>query len=806
MYVPLFAAGFASLWTLMLTALTGQWFAVAMMLCAAISLILIFIVKCLKRKRVGECSGKRSGEHDGADPRTTVCVLLSVLFFCALFIAKNELYYKPALSLAGDTHCLYGQIVEILPDSESGAKRYIVKVNCKKSGIELPASNIKVRFSSKTYRGKINDFIAFSGQLYVLGEDSESMQGYYKASGVYLGAYTYEDVETVHFEASAVSGFERVKGEIRAFCLSARAYMKAVLCKYLPKDLAGVLLGMLIGEKAEIPGEISDAFRAAGVVHLLSVSGFHTSLWSMLVYRGLMRLRMGRRVSGAISVVFILCFMAVTGFSKSTVRAGIMLIVFFVGRIVLKEADSLNSLGISALVICTSNSFCGGDAGLILSFFATLGIVVAYAPVMRPVKKLLKKINNYAVKKRVESAAGIVVVSVCTFLFTLPFVMLFIGDLSIVSPVSNLLVSGVSSAAIFLSGLGIIASCIPVASMFCNPVFLVSGLMAKYIVYVSAVISSFPFVHMRIDSDHFKMAIAAILLLCAVAVVLYTGEGSEHGVLVQITAWFSIIILLASIIANHFTQRGVVQIYFPAVGDGSCVVVCYDNNAAIVGCGGDYTVAGKVDDILSSAGVNRVTTLVVPRLAATESSAAGELVPALEPDTVLLPKSYFSGSNTGTSRMALPTSCTAVPIENSWIKIFPDVTLRLVPEPVIESASVAETASAAEAGAVSKSVTDGEVYAAQLCVYDLKILMIFKPSVQPDTIPGELKSSDILFSRSSVPLDLNCSGFSAIIISNDANGDAVRVTGSDIRAAYTSPGGIWVKCKGSKYSLRRLKA
>ncbi len=51
------------------------------------------------------------------------------------------------------------------------------------------------------------------------------------------------------------------------------------------------------------------------------------------------------------AAAFVLFYAALTGFSPSVLRAGIMLLAVFGGRVLKKAADPLNSLGLAAALL-----------------------------------------------------------------------------------------------------------------------------------------------------------------------------------------------------------------------------------------------------------------------------------------------------------------------------------------------------------------------------------------------------------------------------------------------------------------------
>lgn len=115
----------------------------------------------------------------------------------------------------------------------------------------------------------------------------------------------------------------------------------------------------------------------------------------------------------------------------------------------------------------------------------------------------------------------------CAFVFTFPFVVLFIGDVSLLSPLTNLLTGGAASALVFLSGIGVLASTLPFVRMFCYPVFLSAGLMTEYIVAVTTALAKLPYAYVGTDTAFITVALAAVMFLCAAALLLPLSEETK---------------------------------------------------------------------------------------------------------------------------------------------------------------------------------------------------------------------------------------------------------------------------------------
>ena len=106
---------------------------------------------------------------------------------------------------------------------------------------------------------------------------------------------------------------------------------------------------LLTGDTSGLGETVVDGARATGLSHILAVSGLHLSILNgfLLVLFG--KLRMNKWAANIVCILFTLGFMAVAAFTPSVLRAGIMSIILFIGRLAGREPDTLNSLGIAAV-------------------------------------------------------------------------------------------------------------------------------------------------------------------------------------------------------------------------------------------------------------------------------------------------------------------------------------------------------------------------------------------------------------------------------------------------------------------------
>lgn len=734
--------GFSYIFTLFLLSLTGERFIPIICVLSALGLLCFGIPDIFSRKK-------------GRKPANTALILAFIMAVaaCASFGLKTELDYKPAISLAGEEKTIEGIVIKTLPDSQSGAHRCIVKV---KNSDDGSCDGLKIRFSSKDYAPKINDCVKIRARLYEVGSDNENQKEYYKSLGVYLGATSSNKVSVSDLASEDKKlGYWYV--EYRTLISSAvgvRERITGTLNSYLPADIASVLTGMLVGDKSLIDDEDKENMTRAGILHLLAVSGFHVSLWSDLLYRFLLRTGRSRRASSFVPLVFIVCFIAITGFAVSAIRAGIMLSLFYIGRLIRKDPHSLNSLGFGTLLISLPNPFSGGDTGFLLSVLATMGIIVLNPLSKKLVSGLTSSIDDFEKRNRANDRLMTFPVSIGALVFTLPIMSLKFGFVSLAGPVSTLLLGSACSAAILMAGIGCAISGIPVMGLLTPWTFLFSGLVVKVTLFVCRIISSLPFVYVNVQEDYFRLSLAAVLILAAVAVALQK-KGEEHT-FIKLTSMLCVIIVLSGNLSFILSHRGVEEIGFLPVGNGTCVVVSGNGTSSVIGCGGEYNCAYKTKSYLQQKGISNVDAIVVPRTVDTESAGADEL------------KKDYDGA----TFMSIPD------LGEGRVKLSEDTFF-------------------------DTSLIDEEP-AGLLFVKGVKILLLFAPSADTGKLIQYYGKPDVVYTRQDIPKSLNCSDVSFIIVSGDKK--LPEKYESNKNVASTKNGGLSLRIHNNHLTLRRMKS
>jgi competence protein ComEC len=140
--------------------------------------------------------------------------------------------------------------------------------------------------------------------------------------------------------------------------------------------LAGILAGMVIGQRSEIPSETHADFQETGVFHVFAINGLHVGLVTGIVLVFLRLLRIPRRWCGLVAIPLLVLYVFATGAHPGAVRALVMASVWLFGGLLVRPVDALSSLAAAAFALLIWEPTQLFDGGFILSFTVVVAIVV----------------------------------------------------------------------------------------------------------------------------------------------------------------------------------------------------------------------------------------------------------------------------------------------------------------------------------------------------------------------------------------------------------------------------------------------
>lgn len=236
-----------------------------------------------------------------------------------------------------------------------------------------------------------------------------------------------------------------------------KLYCEKKLKRYYPEKEAGILMTMLLGDKAELDTEVKELYREAGILHILSVSGLHISVLGYGVYKLLCRLRVPVRLGILLSIAWMWTYGTMIGMGVSVFRAVLMFSLRMAATWCKRTYDLLTALAVAAALLIWEQPLYFYHSGFWLSFLCVLAIQLVYPYLKLPTKQAeemrtgemqtgkrmtrenskLQAITGLAIYR---SALNSCMVSVSVTLVTLPVFLWFYYEVSLWGILWNLLV------------------------------------------------------------------------------------------------------------------------------------------------------------------------------------------------------------------------------------------------------------------------------------------------------------------------------------------------------------------------------
>jgi len=252
-----------------------------------------------------------------------------------------------------------------------------------------------------------------------------------------------------------------------------RGGLRVAAAEVLPPASAGLLPGLSVGDTGGLTAEVEADFRAAGLTHLLAVSGANLAIVSGAVRSLLRSLRADPRWAAGLSGLSVIGFVVLARPSPSVVRAAVMGAVVLLALASGRGRSALPALATAVLVLLVIDPALAVDPGFALSVTAT-GALVLLAP------RWAEALRRHGVPGWVAEALA---VPAAAFLVTAPIVAGLSGEVSPIAVVANLLaVPAVAPATV----LGVLAALVsPLASPLAQACAWAAGPAVGWLVVVA---------------------------------------------------------------------------------------------------------------------------------------------------------------------------------------------------------------------------------------------------------------------------------------------------------------------------------
>lgn len=459
---------------------------------------------------------------------------------------------------------------------------------------EYPGINLIIRISkSKNIVLNYGDKIRIKGE-YIVPEQARNYGGfnykeYLRTQKVY-GIFEAEKIELL--SRNNLSFIEMLSNKIKQKIIEN-------FNKILPENTSQLFLGILIGFDDNLSDNIEESFKKSSLTHLLAVSGAHIAYIIVGINFLFSKLKVPKKITYVLTIISLIIFMYITDFSSSVVRASIMGILLLFSLIFYRKNDIRTTISISILLILIENPYKILDIGLLLSYFATIGIICF---------SKLSKISNTELglkEKIIEYIKELGIITIIANIFIIPIMAYNFNTISLTFVISNI-IAGILIGPITIGGFILIIISF-ISLKFSYIIGIPYNLLLELLVQCANLTSLIPMSQILVPTPSIITVSCYYLILFLFVSFLFLKKEYHNRYLIKkifkiikssfdflkknfkfiilfIISFLIITILVVKIIPNDL------EIYFIDVGQGdSTLVITPTNKKILIDSGGSET-------------------------------------------------------------------------------------------------------------------------------------------------------------------------------------------------------------------------
>lgn len=483
---------FAFFCAVFMIASVGGFFAIGTVKLIAIAVALIVATVCalicLVKKRV----------FSFLLPTLLVCIAL--IFASVLSFVCFDVNYLSMRKYDGAIHKAEGTVTDVIYENDHFSS-YKVRLNSVDG--EPCAKTVYLEFEHTTDLRLGTEFVGD----FEFSEPADTEIGYYRKTNMISEGIT-----------AVLAGADELGYEIIGKSESPEIYfgeLNAELSTKLSRAVGGeagdLASAMFLADRSGLGDKTELDFSRSGISHLLALSGLHMGIVAAILEFLLRKISVRKTVRCIVISASLVLYLALVGFAVSAMRSVIMILVVYLAYVMRAPSDMTTSLFFAGFLILAIFPSAVCDIGFWMSFFATLGIITLspyLSKLFAPKRKQgdLKVFLLRALRWLVSAIAVTLVANFSVLFFT----WLAFGQVSLVSPLTNLLLAPVASFVIFFGALTLVFFGIPQISAVCAAV---CGFFGELILKTSAYFSDIRGIVLSLKYDF------AGYIICAFSVI-----------------------------------------------------------------------------------------------------------------------------------------------------------------------------------------------------------------------------------------------------------------------------------------------
>ena len=337
-------------------------------------------------------------------------------------------------------------------------------------------------------------------------------------------------------------------------------------------DEAALMTAILTGDRSYISDDMNQAYKNAGIYHIVSVSGLHAGIFISIISFGLVLMpiksKRKRLITKLAAIIISILLYVFTGFGISITRVILMMTIVFASVVIRREYNMLTAIPCAAALVLIMMPWQIFNQSFLLSFLSTYGLCVALYIFKGTIPE--NKWGKYLITP--------FIISLGSTIATLPVSVYNFRMVSVVGLIANIVAVPVSSLLLCaIVGFSLLALILPQSIMVF--VRFVPFIPAKMINALSCFVSGWEFSVIRIAPSQFFAASVWVIMLLALGWCII----KNYKTAALITS--IIVVVNCSIVMYNKTNENT-RVTFINAGKGEATLIeTVDNKKILIDCG-----------------------------------------------------------------------------------------------------------------------------------------------------------------------------------------------------------------------------
>lgn len=252
---------------------------------------------------------------------------------------------------------------------------------------------------------------------------------------------------------TARPGADTAAGGWREWLTRLRTAMTRRIVAALPGSTGGVASAVITGKRGTMAEEVKEAFREAGLSHLLAIAGMHLALVGGFVFFAVrgglalippVALRFPiKKIAAAATLVVLFCYLMISGAAIPTERAFVMNGIVFAAIVIDRLRISMRICALAAMVVLVVDPASLVGVSFQMSFGAVVALIAVYETWGTRLARLFHR-GSFATRAAGYCGA-IAVTTLVVTVGTEPFAIYHFHHLVLYSPLANVIAVPISA-------------------------------------------------------------------------------------------------------------------------------------------------------------------------------------------------------------------------------------------------------------------------------------------------------------------------------------------------------------------------